>query len=85
MKMKNKIISVLIVSLLFISMTVSAAGGCGHWVCTGVGKAHCVHEPCDGENGAFIQPRYMVRTCVRPDNTVYDETDFVVDVLGCGC
>jgi len=83
--MKKKIISLIIVALMLVSMTISAAPVCGIFYIASVEPPHCMTSPCEGESTTYYQILIKERECIADDNSIYHEEIYVFRKLACGC
>jgi hypothetical protein len=87
--MKNKIVLLLVVSLMLISMTVSAriSANCEIWYVLKGYRPVCLEERCGvWDNTSLQQVQKQERKCYYTDGSGYFfESRTVREVIDCGC
>lgn len=83
--MKKKFIAIIAISLMLISMTVSAKT-CKNWepFMAGAGL-YCRNMICGQENEAHCKKQYLRRECTYDDGSTKWEVKHRYLVLECGC
>ena len=81
--MKKKIVLLLVVSLMLISMTVSAV--CGPWMNNGEMPPHCMKKQCGDEPNTYYKVINLKRQCEYAPGVFVWKYSGLMHVIHCGC